>query len=346
MRSLRTAVVGLGRIGWQFHLPQIRSHAGFELAGVVDPLAERRAEALAEYRAPGFEQLGPCLESVRPDLVVLASPTRFHVEHAEGAFAAGCEVFCDKPMAATLAEADRMVAAAQRCGRKLLVYQPERCSREVVALRGLLARGLIGPVYLIKHTRTAYTRRHDWQAFQRHGGGMLNNYGAHLIDACLHVAGSPAARITCRLRRIASLGDADDVVKALIETESGVLIDIDINMATAHPMLPRWHVAGSWGSLVLDDEAQAWRGRWLDPAQLPPLAPEAGLAAGGRRYGSGEGLPWQEAAFPLDGVEAVDYYARAYDYFTGAGEPVVTAAESRELMRVIDECRRDAAWTS
>ena len=55
---------------------------------------------------------------------------------------------------------------------------------------------------------------------------------------------------------INEFGDADDVVRALIETESGVILDIDINQATAHAM-PRWHVAGQHGSLVFDDEEQA-----------------------------------------------------------------------------------------
>ena len=171
---------------------------------------------------------------------------------------------------------------------------------------------------------------------------MLNNYGAHLIDACLHVAGSPAAQITCHLRTIASLGDADDVVKVLIETENCVLLDIDINMASAHPMQPRWHVVGTHGALILDDEADAWRARYFDPAALPPLAAQDGLAATDRRYGSGEKLPWQEATFDLKDVEAVDTYARAYSYFTGLGEPFVPLTESRELMRVLVACRADA----
>jgi len=176
---LRTVVVGLGRIGWQFHLPEIDRHEGYTLTGVVDPLAERRDEAL-------------------------------------------------------------------------------------------------------------------------------------------------------------------DVVKVLIETESGVLLDIDINMASAHPMQPRWHVVGTHGALILDDEADAWRARYFDPADLPPLAAQDGLAATDRRYGSGEKLPWQEATFDLKDVEAVDTYARAYSYFTGVGEPFVPLTESRELMRVLVACRADA----
>ena len=54
MQQLRTAVVGLGRIGWQFHVPQIVQHPGFQLAAVVDPLADRRNEAHAAFGVRGY----------------------------------------------------------------------------------------------------------------------------------------------------------------------------------------------------------------------------------------------------------------------------------------------------
>jgi len=340
VRILRTAVVGLGRIGWQFHLPALRDCEGFELAGVVDPLEERRQEALAEFGAPGFGDLAACLGEAAPDLVVLASPTPFHCEQALAAFAAGADVFCDKPMATTLEEADRMIEGARSQGRRLMVYQPHRASLEVTALKQLLGRDLIGPVYMIKNRRTAYARRNDWQAFSAHGGGMLNNYGAHHIDACLHVAGSRARHVTCHLRTVASLGDADDVVKTLIETESGALIDIDINMATAHAMVPRWHVLGQRGSLVLGDD-DVWQARYYLPEDLEQVGLQEGLAAEARRYGSGEQIPWREESLACSDVEPVDYYAHCHALFAEGAEPYVPLAESRELMRVLDQCRRD-----
>jgi len=87
---------------------------------------------------------------------------------------------------------------------------------------------------MIKYARSSYIRRNDWQTQKRYGGGMLNNYGAHAIDQLLYITGSKAADISCRLRRIATLGDADDVVKAVIETDNGIILDIDINMAIMH----------------------------------------------------------------------------------------------------------------
>ena len=342
MRILRTVVVGLGRIGWRYHLPRVCEHEGFDCVGAVDPLAERRDDALGEFGVRGFADLPSCLAETSPDLVVLASPTPYHREQAIQSFEAGCDVFCDKPMAGSLDEADAMVAAMRRCGRKLMMYQPHRVSRDVVALRRILGQGLIGPVYLIRHTRMSYNRRHDWQAFRQHGGGMLNNYGAHLIDACLYLADSRARRISCLLRSVASLGDADDVVRALIETESGVILDIDINQATAHTM-PRWHVAGQHGSLVFDDEEQAWKARSYDPEQLARVETETGMAAAERRYGSGEEIPWQEDTFPVAQTETTEYYESCYQYFTGASEPLVPIEETRELMRVLDVCRKSDA---
>jgi scyllo-inositol 2-dehydrogenase (NADP+) len=343
MRTLRTAVIGLGRIGWKFHVPQIIRHDGFDLAAVVDPLQERLDEAKSEFGVQGYANCDRLWDAETLDLAVIASPTPFHSEQAIAAFENGCDVFCDKPMAPSLDEADRMIDSMKKHGRKLMVYQPHRASVGTVALRGLLSRDIIGPVYMIKLARSAYTRRNDWQAFRKYGGGMLNNYGAHYIDQSLYISGSRAKRVTCALRTIASLGDADDVVKTVIETDNGIILDIDINMALAHP-LPAWQILGERGSLVL--EKKAWRARFFRYEELADIGVQAGLAAKDRRYGSGETIPWQESSFPLSDFQPVDFYEKCYDYFALDGKPFVPIAETREVMRVLDECRKDAAGIS
>ena len=191
---------------------------------------------------------------------------------------------------------------------------------------------------MMKRTCTAYTRRNDWQAFREHGGGMLNNYGAHFIDQLLYLSGSKAARISCVLRTVASLGDADDVVKALIETESGVILDLDINMASAHPMAP-WQILGTRGSIVLDEAGKAWRVRYFVDEELDDVQVQAGLAALNRKYGSGEAIPWKEETVPLTACTPVDYYAKCHEYFALDGEPFVPVQETRELMSVLHQCR-------
>ena len=345
MKRLRTAVVGLGRIGWKFHAPEIVKHAGFELAAVVDPLTERLAEAKTLWGVKGYTQYESLLAGEKLDLIVVASPTPFHADQAIAAFGHGVDVFCDKPMAPSLAEADRMIRAAAEAGRKLMVYQPHRAGADIVGLKSILAQGLIGDVFMIKRASAWYARRNDWQAFRKNGGGMLNNYGAHYVDQLLHLAQSPAKRITCALRAVATLGDADDVVKAVIETGSGVVLDLDINMAAAHPIQP-WLIFGRRGSIVLDETADAWRVRYFQEADLAPVAVQQGLAAEERRYGSGETIPWKEVVLPLSTFKPVDFYEQCYGYFALGQEPFVPVAETREVMRVLDACRRDAGWSA
>ena len=341
MNALRTAVIGLGRIGWQFHVPEVVQHEGFELVAVVDPLPERLKEAKSTFGATGYPSCEALLEAETLDLVVVASPTHFHADHAISAFARGCDVFCDKPMAISLQEADRMIAAMEQHDRKLMIYQPHRARSEAVALQEILRQDLIGPVYMMKRANANYDRRNDWQAFRKHGGGMLNNYGMHFVDQLLYLSGSRARRIACALRMIASLGDADDVVKVMIETENGMILDLDINMASAHP-IPPWLVLGERGSALLNEEQGAWEVRFFRQEQLADVPIQEGLAAYDRRYGSGEIIPWQEASFALADFETIDFYQKCYEFFALDGEPFVPISESREVMRVLDVCRKDA----
>jgi len=358
MRILKTAVIGLGRVGWQFHIPNVLQHDGFELAAVVDPLAERREEARQVWGEGGDFLAYPDHRALWDacargdcdlDLVVIASPTPYHGEQALAAFERGIDVFCDKPIALTLAQADQMIAAAEAHGRKLMVYQPHRARVEVVALREILREDLIGPLTMIKRAISRYVRRDDWQAFSQYGGGMLNNYGAHYIDQLLYLSGSAsrsgtARKVSCALRTVASLGDAEDVVKAVIETERGVILDVDIHMAAAHPF-PPWQILGRRGSIVLDPGQGnlAWQVRYFREGELPEMAAQVGLAARGRRYPSDPPIPWQEASFEFADFEPVDFYERCYAFYALGEPPFVPVAETREVMRVLYECRQSAA---
>jgi len=349
MKTLRTALVGMGRIGWDFHAPEIQRHAGFELVAVVDPLPERLAESRERFGVAGYSDYEEMLDSVSPDLVVIASPTLFHVEQTLTAFERGVDVFCDKPLAPDLSETDRVIAAMKAHGRKLMVFQPYRARPEVIALRDLIAQGTVGPVFMVKYFEGMYRRRNDWQAFKKFGGGMLNNFAAHSVDALLHLVASPARRVTCALRRIVSLGDAEDVVKMIIETENDVILDMDINMASARTR-EKWHVFGKYGEIVLE-EIEEYEGdeinpaeqilhmRYFDPKKLMQISVSEELAAPERRYGTGEIIPWQERQVCAGDYPPIDFYQKCYEYFAQDAPPFVPIEETREVMRVLEICR-------
>lgn len=341
-RPLRTALIGLGRIGWQFHAPAVRAHPGFVLVGTADPLPERRAEAEVAFSAPAFASLAEVLRTTAPDLVVVASPTSFHAEHTCAAFAAGAHVFCDKPVARSVDELDRMIAAADAADRKLVAYQPYRLFSRSRALAALLERGTLGPLHLVKASICNYVRRNDWQAFLAHGGGMLNNYASHALDEVLHLLRPREIRsVFCQTRCVATLGDAEDVVKALLVTDEGCVIDLEISQAHALAG-PPWQVVGAFGAAGWDADARHWRVRWFDPAAAPPPEPQTALAAAGRRYPE-ERLPWREETISAEAYPDLDYYDMLHAHLVHGAPAPASAGDARRLLSLLERCRASAA---
>ena len=342
--QIKTAVVGLGRIGWGYHVPQIAKTDGFELAAVVDVSEERLAEAKAAYGAEGYTDLSQMLDMVSPELVVIASPTHLHKMHAAAAMEHGSDVFLDKPMAKDLSEAEEIAAVQARTGRKLMIYQPHRIVPEAQILKRIMESGILGPIYMLKRAVSGYARRNDWQSLQKYGGGMLNNYGAHFIDQALYLLNGKAQRVSCHMLRAASLGDADDVVKLLIGTDNQITVDIDINMATAHPITP-WMLCGKYGTVVQtqnDEGEQVLRARYFDPDKLRELSLHEQLAAEGRKYAAEDPIPWQTLDFVIKEEKPVNFYDHCHAYYAQNLPPLVTVGETLHVMKTIERCRRDS----
>ena len=341
-KILKTALVGLGRIGWHYHLPSIQAHPGFLLSAVVDTNAERRAEAEQTHQVAAYPSLEALFAVECPDLVVIASPTHLHKEQACLAMEQGADVFLDKPMARDLPECRAIDACRQRTGKKLMVYQPHRALPEVNLLRHILELDLIGAPYLIKRASSTYRRRNDWQALKCYGGGMLNNYGAHYIDQLLYLTHARITRCTCHTHAVATLGDADDVAKILLRGDTGLTLDLDINSAAALAITP-WMVFGPRGAITYQetDGAARFMVKYVVAEELPPIAMQEGLAAQGRAY-CVETLPWRERSFPVTDAYQINFYDKCYEYFALGKSPFVPIAETLRVMELIDACRIDA----
>ena len=345
MKELKVAVVGLGRIGWQVHLPEIAKNDKYDLRAVVDVNEERIREAEDEYKTKGYTDLKNMLDSEELDLVIIASPTHLHREQCELCFAQGVDVFLDKPMAPTLEDSIKIAEAAKNYGRKIMVYQPHRAVPAVSVLRRIIDEGKIGPVYMMKRAQSSYIRRHDWQAIRRFGGGMINNYGAHFIDQMIYLANEDVESIYCTSHKIATLGDAEDVVKAVLTTKSGVTIDIDINNATSHMITP-WMIFGKYGTVIAegpsDSQTDNFIVKYYDPADMPEVTLDESLTAEGRRYNNDVPVPWKTEVVPVKPEDAVIFYDKVYDFFALDEKPFVSVEETIRVMTLLDEAHRQA----
>ncbi len=345
MKILKTAVVGLGRIGWSFHIPKILAHGEqFALTAVVDVSQERLEEARNTYGVNGYTDIGEMIRSEQLDLVVIASPTHLHKLHACTAMEMGVDVFLDKPMADTYEAALEIAQCARDTGRKLMIYQPHRVFSEPNQLKAIIASGKIGRLTTIRRNVASYIRRADWQAFKKYGGGMLNNYGAHYIDSLLYMTEEKLSRYYCFTDRVATVGDADDVVSLLMKTESGVTLDINISQAAALAG-PEWIVYGTTGAIISGRNAEGnpeFHVRWYDSSAVPTVTASDALAAANRSYNNEAPLPWQEEHIPVDGKYAIDFYGKVHEFYAEDKAPFVPVEETLYIMDTIRRCHEIA----
>ena len=121
-KPVRVLVVGCGHMGMS-HAKAYHALPGFEIVGVVSRGEKSRRALLdavgVEY--PQFSDYGEALAATRPDAVSINTYPDTHADYAKQAFAAGCHVFLEKPIAVTVAEAEEVVAAARKAGRKLVI---------------------------------------------------------------------------------------------------------------------------------------------------------------------------------------------------------------------------------
>src|SRR5690349_5544886 len=149
--AVGVALIGSGRMG-SFHGETLaRRIPGVRLAAVADPApgaAQRLAAALGAGRA--YLDPGEALADPAVDAVVIAAPARFHADLVVAAARAGKSVFCEKPMAMSLADADRAIDAARGAGVVLQVGFNRRFAADWAAARALLDEGRLGTPRLLR----------------------------------------------------------------------------------------------------------------------------------------------------------------------------------------------------
>ena len=263
---IRVALLGYGLAGAVFHAPLIAAVDGLALAAIVTQSEERRSRARREH--PEAALLGSAEEvwerAGEVDLVVVASPNRFHVSLARAAVAASRAVVVDKPLAASADEARALVRDARERGVLLTVFQNRRWDGDFLTVRQLLEADELGTVarFESRFERWRPQLSGGWRESgePEDAGGLLYDLGSHLIDQALQLFG-PAAEVYAELdaRRVGARTD-DDTFVALTH-ESGVRSHLWMS-AIAAQQGPRFRILGSAGSFTksgLDVQEDALR---------------------------------------------------------------------------------------
>src|SRR6476661_10525091 len=161
---VRIGVVGAGAIAQLTHLPVLSKMRGVKLVAVCDN-DRAKARALADRFGieDAYNDIEDLFESDDLAAVVIATPNHLHEPHVLSAIAAGLDVLCERPLALTARGAERIVNAAERAGRKVLVANNHRFRSDVQALSGFLRGNELGKLSGIRAGAYHHRRAEGWR---------------------------------------------------------------------------------------------------------------------------------------------------------------------------------------
>jgi predicted dehydrogenase len=240
MTTTRIGLAGYGFGGRVFHAPLLAAASGVEFAGVVTRSPERRAELERDHPGtPAFDNLA-ALATSGAQAVAISTPAATHIPLALEAIELGLAVVVDKPFALDAAQARSAVDAAEAAGVVLSVYQNRRWDSDLLTVRRLLDGGELGEVTLFE---SAFERYAADVPVPAAGGGILRDFGSHLVDQALFLFG-PVTSV------YGEVGELDERFFAALEHRGGMTSHLSGDWVQGAPG-PRFRVRGSAGSYVV-----------------------------------------------------------------------------------------------
>ena len=223
--------MGLGRALFDEHYPIFKAHpALFKVTCACDLVKERRDIVAQDFPdCKMFRQFADMLDERNIDLVVIATPSASHVKHALMSLQKGFWTLLETPLSLNLEDAMVLKGQAVKSRNRLLVAQRGMFSPDFLLARQAMSDPRLGPIYQVRIRREDYVRRDDWQCVKRLGGGAAYYAMTDLVMQALRLLPVPPIQMWSELKRIASLGDAEDYVHVCLKTREQISADIEFN---------------------------------------------------------------------------------------------------------------------
>lgn len=323
-------IVGYGYAGRAFHSYLVPLAAGLQLRAISSSSPEKRLQIERELGCRAVATMGELLADPAIDLIVLATPHDTHAALAIEALEAGKHVVTDKVMCLSVAEADAMIAAAGRARRLLSVFHNRRWDWDYQTVRRILAEDLIGRPYLFEAAVMTYGNPRGWRADPARSGGVLHDWGAHLLDQALQLVAAPVVEVFSHVSHAGDGPAIGNFGRLTLRFEDDTLFDISCGNR-ARPGKPRWLVFGERGMLVreaLDPQEPALNRRDILGAKEDPSAhTRVRTAIGG-----------QPVEMTVASVRSswTAYYQNISDVLHGKAELAVTPESVRRAIAVYE----------
>ena len=346
--TTRVAIIGYGLAGAVFHAPLIASTAGMSVAAIVTNNPERQAQAHRDF--PSAAILSSAGQIWREpnlyDLVVIAAPNRSHLPLGIAAMNAGLPVVIDKPITASVSNAEQLIATSERTGKLLTVFQNRRWDNDFLTVRRLLDADLdlLGTItrFELRFERyRAAPREGAWRELpgEEEAGGLLFDLGSHLIDQAVQLFGIPThIYAEVEKRRHGALVDDDTFVA--LRFASGVNAHLWMSAVTriAGPRIRISGLRGTYEKWGLDPQEEALR---------------TGMRPGDDGWGLEPREKWGRLSTDVGGIHIdgpVEMLPGAYEHYyvhlrealVTDGPPPVDPRDTVTVLRIIEAAKKSA----
>ncbi|MCA0971513.1 Gfo/Idh/MocA family oxidoreductase [Halobacillus litoralis] len=265
MTKLSVAVIGCGSIAQNRHLIEYAANEHVEIKAVCDIVSERVEKIAEEYGATAYTNYEELLSKESVDVVSVCLPNYLHAPVSIASLNAGAHVLCEKPMATSREEAEKMIEAAEVSGKKLMIAHNQRFVPSHVKAKELIEEGAIGKVYSFR-TAFGHGGPEGWSAegenswfFKKDQAfiGAMGDLGVHKADLLRYILGQEFVDVAGFVENNAKKDiTVDDNAVCILRSEQGIVGTMAASWAYNPSEDNSTVIYGEKGTLRLEDDPE------------------------------------------------------------------------------------------
>ena len=325
-------VIGYGgQGGW--HANHALKSDVVSLLGIYD-IDEKKQELARSRGIHAYESFEAAISDPKCDIIVCATPNDVHKDIVVRALKAGKNVICEKPVDMTVAALDEMLAACKESGKKFTVHQNRRWDVDFLAMKKIIEDGDIGEVIRIE-SRIHGSRGipSDWRCHKPYGGGMILDWGVHLIDQMLQLITAPIETVSCVCTHITN-DEVDDGLRLNLAFADGKSAYIEVGTYN-FIALPRFYMQSKDGTAIIMDwreKAKVVHCKYWHENDVMPVQTAAGIT---KTMAPRDEITTDTYEVERPASDVHDFYRNLCKAIDGVEPQLVTHAQVRRVLKVM-----------
>lgn len=345
--ALNIGIIGHGFMGHE-HEKMLTEMEGIRVVGISDIDPQQLLDVKEGIRR--YTSNEELLADPEVQTVIIAANNNQHHDLVIQAAEAGKDIICEKPVALNTRELDEMTEAARKNGVRFTVHHQRRFDPDYRVMKEVFDQGCLGNVYTIKSSLYGFNgNMHDWHVYKKEGGGMLYDWGVHLLDQLLWMMpGAKIRSVYADVRNVINF-EVDDYFKVLMRFDNGMMAEVELGTYFLSDKIQEkwferhWVISGDKGTAYADG---------FDPEGKIVRTTRLLTNVSGKRTMTAAG-PTRSFGPPAEGTIVTEELPKAdtchRDYFEnyknacgGKEEFLVKISETRRVLALMEAIRKSA----